>query len=374
MKAIELFCGIGGFRLALDELGYDTVFSNDISKKATTVYSSVFGTSTLAEGDIYANIEKIPVHELLTAGFPCQPFSSAGKKQGIGDPRGTLFQAIVSVLEMRTPQFFVLENVKRLISMEDGIHFATILNALTSSGYIVEWRVMNASQFGLPQSRERILITGYRAQEVQSKLHLIEPSEGVTLTRDPNTSMNWRNLVDNKKSFKNWGICHNGMYFSQNIHYFPFVQERLLRSVLETEVDNSFDFTESTRERILNSEYVNRFYNGVQILYNQKGGARMGYSIFGIEGVAPTLTSTASRHYERYAIGGGYRRLTNVEYARIQGFPDNHCSSVSVYDQYALFGNAVPPPMVKWAIKRLTQDLHVTMTNPQEQMELFANV
>jgi DNA (cytosine-5)-methyltransferase 1 len=76
--------------------------------------------------------------------------------------------------------------------------------------------------------------------------------------------------------------------------------------------------------------------------------------VFGIDGVAPTLTSTTSRHYERYKINGRYRRLTNVEYARIQGFPDNYCSAVSVYDQYALLGNAVPPPMAEWVIRRLT--------------------
>ena len=80
----------------------------------------------------------------------------------------------------------------------------------------------------------------------------------------------------------------------------------------------------------------------------------MGYSIFGVRGVAPTLTSSTSRHYERYEIDGAYRRLTNVEYARIQGFPDNHCRNISVYDQYVLFGNAVPPALVKWAINQVT--------------------
>jgi DNA (cytosine-5)-methyltransferase 1 len=79
----------------------------------------------------------------------------------------------------------------------------------------------------------------------------------------------------------------------------------------------------------------------------------MGYTIFGTNGVAPTLTSTTSRHYERYRIGDRYRRLTNVEYARIQGFPDDHCRAVSVYDQYALFGNAVPPPLAGWVMDRL---------------------
>ncbi|HWL95211.1 MAG TPA: DNA cytosine methyltransferase, partial [Phycisphaerae bacterium] len=73
----------------------------------------------------------------------------------------------------------------------------------------------------------------------------------------------------------------------------------------------------------------------------------------GIDGIAPTLTSTTSRHYERYKVGNRFRRLTNVEYARIQGFPDDHCSLLAVYDQYALFGNAVPPPMAKWVMERV---------------------
>jgi DNA (cytosine-5)-methyltransferase 1 len=79
----------------------------------------------------------------------------------------------------------------------------------------------------------------------------------------------------------------------------------------------------------------------------------MGYTIFGTSGLAPTLTAATSRHYERYKINGRYRRLTNIEYARIQGFPDNHCREVSIYDQYGLFGNAVPPPIVKWVLGRL---------------------
>jgi DNA (cytosine-5)-methyltransferase 1 len=79
----------------------------------------------------------------------------------------------------------------------------------------------------------------------------------------------------------------------------------------------------------------------------------MGYTIFGVNGIAPTLTAATSRHYERYKVGAGYRRLTNVEYARIQGFADGHCREVPVYDQYSLFGNAVPPPLVKWVLQKL---------------------
>ncbi len=96
---------------------------------------------------------------------------------------------------------------------------------------------------------------------------------------------------------------------------------------------NSF-FNEDSEERIKNSVKVDRYYGGVQILYNQKGGARMGYSIFGVKGVAPTLTCTTSRHYERYQIQNEFRRLTNIEYARIQGFPDNHDDKWYVYKAY----------------------------------------
>ncbi|MBY0526754.1 MAG: DNA cytosine methyltransferase [Gemmataceae bacterium] len=93
--------------------------------------------------------------------------------------------------------------------------------------------------------------------------------------------------------------------------------------------------------------------------------------IFGINGVAPTLTSTTSRHYERYKIGDRFRRLTNIEYARIQGFPDNYCSVVSMHDQYVLFGNAVPPPMAKWVIERITAD-GIGAEDMPHQMDLFS--
>jgi DNA (cytosine-5)-methyltransferase 1 len=148
-----------------------------------------------------------------------------------------------------------------------------------------------------------------------------------------------------------------------------------LRDVLEREVPPQFDFTESTIERIGNSAEVNRFVDGVEILSNQGGGARMGYTVFGINGVAPTLTSTASRHYERYKVGNRYRRLTNIEYARLQGFPDDFCSAVSVYDQYALYGNAVPPPVVQWVVGRLNcKGILLQQIPPaNRQKELFAN-
>ena len=368
MRTIELFAGIGGFRLAADRHGFETVWANDICPKACKVYRSQFGPESICEGNIYEKLDEIPSHNLLTGGFPCQPFSAAGKKQGIKDPRGTLFSAIVDVLQKHNPKYFVLENVKRLLHMEKGIHFATILASLAQLDYAIEWRLLNAIHFGLPQNRQRVFITGIRedrdqnGNEKQGKTvptRLASPEDLATLSLKQlawiGSPDEWTDIGSHGVQFPHWGLAKDGKFFAANLETFsaktPLV---LLKSILQDEVPKEFDFTESTLERIGANTAVDRFVDGVEVLSNQGGGARMGYTIFGIEGVAPTLTSTASRHYERYKIGGQYRRLTNIEYARIQGFPDEYCSAVTVYDQYALFGNAVPPPMAEWVIGRLT--------------------
>lgn len=360
MKAIELFAGIGGFRLACDELGIDTIWANDIDKNASKVYRQNFPETIHIQDDINAHIAEVPDHELLTGGFPCQPFSSAGKKLGINDVRGTLFASIVEIINLKRPQFFVLENVKRLLSMDSGSHFSTILNALSSIGYFVEWRLLNATDFGLPQNRERVIITGYRTENIEEITPRLLPKNDtinvnyISLKKVYNFSK-WIDFSQHKSKFKNWGCAYDGKFVDIDIQEFSMsLPRKYLYQVLEKNPDNSFFFNEDTKKRIEESIEVNRYYNGVEIRYNQKGGARMGYSIFGVRGVAPTLTSSTSRHYERYEINGAYRRLTNIEYARIQGFPDHHCQNISVYDQYVLFGNAVPPILVKWAINQLT--------------------
>src|SRR4051812_16213164 len=112
MKTVELFAGIGGFRVAAEKFHLETVWANDCCPKASKVYRNQFGSEKFHEGDVNQLLADIPVHDVLTAGFPCQPFSSAGKKKGIRDPRGTLFSKVVDVLRNRRPKFFVLENVK----------------------------------------------------------------------------------------------------------------------------------------------------------------------------------------------------------------------------------------------------------------------
>lgn len=362
IPAIELFAGIGGFRLASDTSGLRTVWANDLAPLACAVYRDRFGAGEMLEGDFRGLIEQVPPHDFLTGGFPCQPFSSAGKKEGIRDARGTLFQSIADVIDRHRPRHFVLENVKRLLTMERGAHFATILGALARLDYQVEWRLLNAMHFGLAQNRQRVFLVGTRVDttgKAVAPLRLAEPADFETFMGghfEIPEHADWRPIEKHKARFESWGIAAAGRFVA--IEPATFTQAAkpvLLAEVLEPEVSAEYDFTESTQKWLHKNTPVNRFVQGVEILSNQRGGARMGYTIFGTAGVSPTLTSTTSRHYERYKVGDRYRRLTPVEYARLQGFPDDHCRAASAYDTYALLGNAVPPPMARWVLGRLTK-------------------
>lgn len=361
LTSVELFAGIGGFRLAADKNGLDTIWANDIDHTAGAVYKNNFGDGAIVEGDVHDYLESIPNHDFLTGGFPCQPFSKAGKKQGISDYRGTLFEVIVQILKNKSPRFFLLENVNSLLFMENGNHFRTILAALSQLEYKIEWRVFNAASFGLPQHRERVLIAGSKDVGYADSYFLTTKDESLldqgvidVVARFDR----WKEIETSKGKFKTWGMAMGGYFVTADVEEQQYACPVKLKTVLETAPDPSFDFTDDTIERIKNSQFVNKYFNGVQILYNQAGGARMGYSIFGVEGIAPTLTASTSRHYERYQVGDRFRRLTNIEYARIQGFPDNHCDATSPYNQYKLYGNAVPPQMVSYAMDRLLNGKH----------------
>lgn len=355
MNTVELFAGIGGFRIAADQCGMTTIFANDIDKNAAKVYNSVWGNNSLTEGNIYDYLDSIPSHDVLTGGFPCQPFSKAGKKQGIDDFRGTLFESIVYIVDRKRPRYFVLENVNSLLYMNSGRHFRTILSALSSLGYKIEWRVFNAEQFGLPQHRQRVIIVGSSQINPEDSYFFDVEDELYNTPETINTISNYRlwDCISTSKKFSDWGMAFQGKYVTAPIVEKQYLPHRLLTEVLQSNTDKSFDFTEDTLQRIKNSQFVNKYYNGVQILYNQGGGARMGYSIFGTNGVAPTLTASTSRHYERYKVGDKYRRLTNVEYARIQGFSDYHCDVLSPYNQYKYYGNAVPPQIVSYVFDKI---------------------
>lgn len=166
IKFIDLFCGIGGFRIAAEkafsENGFssDCVFSSDIDPFVQESYFFNFGHHPT--GDIKQIVEdEIPDHDILFGGFPCQPFSIIGKGDGFNDIRGTLFFEIVRILNKKRPKAFVLENVKQIVSHQKGETMQKIINTLRHLGYFVDWKVLNALDYGLPQKRERVFIVGY---------------------------------------------------------------------------------------------------------------------------------------------------------------------------------------------------------------------
>lgn len=383
ITAIELFAGIGGFRLGLEANQIQTIWANDINELCCQVYESNFGQNSIQLGDIKTiNLGNIPEHDLLTAGFPCQPFSQAGKKLGIRDQvRGTLFERIVEIIEDKKPQYFLLENVKRILTMEQGHHFKVILNALASLNYLIEWRIISPINFGIPQNRERIFIFGTRCESnhklinLENHLIFLNQSESEYLNLDfENFEKYLYPILDSQIKNYPWGIAYQNKMYSQSLPSFPNIYPpKQLKNILqsESEVDPQFYFTEDTLERIKNSKAVNRYCNGVEILYNQDGGARLGYTIFGVNGVASTLTASTSRHYERYQIGNQFRRLTPIEYARLMGFPDAWCRVARIYDQYALFGNAVVPICIQWICERIGKKNITIQPKQYKQLTLF---
>ena len=160
-KTIDLFAGIGGIRLAFESFGCKNVFTSEWDKDAQAIYELNFGEKP--HGDITKIApEDIPDHDILLAGFPCQPFSIIGSMQGFADTRGTLFFNIEEILRVKKPQAFFLENVKQLKTHDKGRTFATIIAKLKELGYHVHYNVLNALDFGVAQKRERTFIIGFK--------------------------------------------------------------------------------------------------------------------------------------------------------------------------------------------------------------------
>jgi DNA (cytosine-5)-methyltransferase 1 len=177
---IDLFAGIGGIRIPFDELGGTCVFTSEYDPRCQDTYEANFGERP--RGDITAiHSKEIPEHDILLAGFPCQPFSIIGNGKGFADTRGTLFFEIERILRDKKPKAFLLENVKRLVSHDQGRTFKTILSKLKELGYFTHWKIMNALDYGLPQKRERVIIIGFKEdipfefpEPLKERMHLSE--------------------------------------------------------------------------------------------------------------------------------------------------------------------------------------------------------
>lgn len=235
VKFIDLFCGIGGFHLAMKtvclELGLtsECVFACDIDEDCQQAYLANFGINPLR--DIKAVDErKVPDHDILLGGFPCQAFSILGDRKGFEDARGTLFFDIARILQEKRPSAFLLENVKQLTTHNGGRTLARIMETLWGLGYYADYKVLNALHFGVPQKRERIFIVGFReprrftwprgSAEMKPLADVLEPSVSEFYYASDHIKRNRRLKRNGKKTFDEPTIWHENK--AGNISAYPF--------------------------------------------------------------------------------------------------------------------------------------------------------
>ena len=299
---IDLFAGIGGMRLAYEQAGGRCVYSNEWNKYSQQTYFANFGEQP--DGDITKVDESsIPDHDILVAGFPCQPFSIAGvsKKQSLGratgfedKTQGTLFFDICRIIKAKRPKAFMLENVKNLKSHDKGRTFKVITEALEELNYEVFHAVLDGQNF-VPQHRERILIVGF----------------------------------DRKKYGKDFGFRFN---------ITPVNPKPEIKEILETKVADKYTLTNKLWAYLQNYAAKHR-----------AAGNGFGYGIADPNGVSRTLSARYYKDGSEILIeqsGKNPRRLTPRECARLQGFPDDFIIPVSDTQAYKQFGNSVVVPLM----------------------------
>lgn len=312
---IDLFAGIGGMRLAFENIGGHCVYSNEWDKYCQQTYFANFGEQP--DGDITkVDAYTIPDHDILVAGFPCQPFSIAGvsKKQSLGrttgfedKTQGTLFFDICRILKVKRPKAFLLENVKNLKSHNRGETFKIIIEALNKLNYEIFYDVLDGQNY-VPQHRERILIVGF----------------------------------DRKR----YG---NNIDFHFKIT--PINPKPVIKDILEPKVDKKYTLTDNLWTYLQNYAAKHR-----------AAGNGFGYGLANIQGMSRTLSARYYKDGSEILIEQNMmnpRRLTPRECARLQGFPDTFIIPVSDTQAYKQFGNSVVVPLI-------TNVAHLIITKIQE--------
>ena len=311
MKFIDLFAGIGGIKIAFSNAGFECVFSNDFDKNAEITFNSNFDNKMLL-GDIQkVSTDEIPSCDILCGGFPCQPFSIAGYRQGFDDKegRGNLFFDIVRILKAKKPKAILLENVKNLKTHDKSNTISIIYNKLQKLGYKVTDQVLNTMEYGnIPQNRERIYIVGFLDQDAFNKFEF--PSK-IALTKTIHDFLE-ENEVDDK-------------YYYNDKPIYEKIKD---------------DITKKDKVYQWRRKYVRENKNGA----------------------CPTLTAnmgTGGHNVPLVLNGKGIRKLTPRECANFQGFSkDYKLPNIADSHLYKQFGNSVSIPVVQ----RIAENMNSALT------------
>lgn len=311
-KFIDLFAGIGGFRLAMQNLGGKCIFTSEWDKDAKRTYKANFGERPF--GDITKEETKAFIpdgFDLLCAGFPCQAFSIAGKRGGFEDTRGTLFFDVAEIIKRKQPKAVFLENVKGLRNHNGGKTLATILNVLRNDlGYFVpEPQIINAKDFGVPQNRERIYIVGFH------------PSTNVT-------EFNYPKKMDKTVTFAD--IKEKEVPATKYFLSTQYVQTLVNHKARHEGKGNGFGYAIIPDDGISNAIVVGGMGRERNLVLDHR-----------ITDFTPTT------HIKGTVNRDGIRKMTPREWARLQGFPDNYLIPVADASAYKQFGNSVAVPAIQ---------------------------
>jgi DNA (cytosine-5)-methyltransferase 1 len=299
----DLFCGIGGFHLALDSFYANCVFASDIDTAAQVVYEKNFGLKPF--GDITQIHEnEIPAHDILCAGFPCQAFSVSGKQKGFEDTRGTLFFDIARIAHHHQPKILLLENVANFEKHDNGKTLQTVISTLDEIGYKTFYKTINASSFGIPQIRKRIYFVAFRKD-----LNIQE----FRFPQEQNNFVKLYDFLETRKAHKEL-VLRNDNY---SLHYANSDKDFLLQTTA----------SQNTSIRI---GTVNKGGQGDRI-YHPNGHAITLSAYGGGNGAKTGL----------YLIDGVIRKLSPRECANIMGFPKGFELHSSRNQCYKQFGNSV---------------------------------
>ncbi len=323
-KFIDLFAGIGGFRLAMQNLGGKCVFTSEWDKEAQKTYRANFGEVPF--GDITKDQVKnyIPDgFDVLCAGFPCQAFSIAGKRGGFDDTRGTLFFDVAEIIKRKKPKAIFLENVKGLRSHDKGKTLETILNVLRNDlGYFVpEPQIINAKEFGVPQNRERIYIVGFRKDLNITEFEYPKPVK---------KKVTFSNVKEKK-------VVPTRYYLS--IQYLQTLHNHKNRHASK---GNGFGFEIIPDTGIANAVVCGGMGRERNLVIDDR-----------ITDFTPETKIKGGVNRE------GVRKMTPREWARLQGFPDNYVIPVADASAYKQFGNSVAVPAIQATANKILETIGI---------------
>ena len=306
-RFIDLFAGLGGFRLALESFGAECVYSSEWDKAAQEVYKKNFGE--IPDGDITKVDENtIPPHDIICAGFPCQAFSISGKQKGFEDSRGTLFFDVARIARRHKPKIIFLENVKNFASHDNGNTLRVVKNTLEELGYDVNYKVLNSVDYGMPQKRERIYIVCFRKDLNVRNFEFPKPFELVRHVED---------------------------FLEKDCVVIPF-DEKKYKIQFSDKEDNV---------------YANKM---IRLGIVNKGG--QGERVYSAKGIAATLSAYGGGVFAKtggYWINGKARRLSPRECARLMGYPDSYLMADNKNEAYKQVGNSVVVDVLQYIVEEI---------------------